>query len=183
MSKTEVLIKKIKLTGISSLTKDELENVMIARSESSVPYRLQAAKLLIAYEEVPDQKKIFGSKTIYDILKPLIGNLNHERFYIIYLDRQNKILGEPLLHTIGGVEGVLVDVKLILRHALIAFDKPASSIVISHNHPSGNLNPSEADNKITEQVKNAAKLLSMNLLDHVIVTNNGYYSYADEGKL
>ena len=102
-----------------------------------------------------------------------------EQFKIILLNRANRVLGSVDSST-GGVGGTVADPKIIFAAALKA---NASGLIISHNHPSGNLNPSRADQELTQKLKLAAQILDINLLDHVIITNEGYYSFSDEGLL
>lgn len=100
-----------------------------------------------------------------------------EQFKVLFLNRANKVLGIIELST-GGVTGTVADPKLIFVAALKA---NACSIIFSHNHPSGNLKPSQADEQLTQKIKQAGQLLDIKLLDHIIVTSEGYYSFADEG--
>lgn len=100
-----------------------------------------------------------------------------EQFKVILLNRANRVIGELLLGT-GSGSGVVVDVKLII---FTVIKSNASAFIISHNHPSGKLIPSEQDRRLTQKVKIAADSMDINLLDHIIVTNEGYYSFADEG--
>lgn len=102
-----------------------------------------------------------------------------EQFKVILLNRNNKVLGIYEAST-GGVSGTIADAKLIFTAALKA---NASGIILSHNHPSGNLKPSQADIHLTNKLKEAGKLLDIQVLDHIIVTTEGYYSFADEGVL
>jgi DNA repair protein RadC len=129
--------------------------------------------------EIIEAAKIRSSNDVYTIFNPLLGDLTHEEFWLLYLNRSNKILSRHKLSQ-GGISGTITDVRLIIKKAL---ELLASSIIICHNHPSGNLDPSEADNRITQKIKEAAACFDINLLDHVIVTDNGYYSYADSGSL
>lgn len=129
--------------------------------------------------EIIEAAKIRSSNDVYTIFNPLLADLTHEEFWLLYLNRSNKILSRHKLSQ-GGVSGTITDVRLIIKKAL---ELLASSMIICHNHPSGNLDPSEADNRITEKIKEAAACFDINLLDHVIVTDNGYYSYADNGAL
>lgn len=100
-----------------------------------------------------------------------------EFFKILYLNRANKVLG-IYHHTTGGITGTVADIKLIFGTALKVV---ASSIIVAHNHPSSNLNPSQADKNLTKKMVEAGKLLDVQMLDHIIVTKDGYYSFADEG--
>lgn len=100
-----------------------------------------------------------------------------ESFFALYLNQANKVLGIKKISECG-ISSTLVDVRIIMQAALLC---NASGIIVAHNHPSGNLKPSGADIKMTEQIKEAAKILSMNLMDHVILTSDWHFSFADEG--
>jgi len=117
------------------------------------------------------------SKDVADIFQPLLSDLNHEEFWIIYLNRRNKII-KYKKHSQGGVSGTITDIKIIMKEAI---ELLASGIIIAHNHPSGNLNPSRADEIITRKIKQAANLFDIILLDHVIISDKDYYSFADNG--
>ena len=122
---------------------------------------------------------IKNSQTAFDLLYPLIGELEHEEFWIIILNRAHKVIKTEKISQ-GGLTGTVIDTRMILKHAL---DKRATSLIISHNHPSGNKNPSEADISITKKIKNAAEIMDINVLDHIIVAGKNYLSFADEGLL
>jgi DNA repair protein RadC len=128
-------------------------------------------------EEAVERKKIQSSNDVYEIFGPLLGDLPYEEFWILLLNRSNCII-ERMKISQGGISGTVTDVRIILKNAL---DKMASSIILCHNHPSGNLKPSESDISITQKLKEAGKLIDINIPDHLIVTNNGYYSFTDEG--
>ena len=102
-----------------------------------------------------------------------------EEFYILLLNRSNKVLGCTNISK-GGVSGTVVDAKVIFAAALAA---NASSVILAHNHPSGNLKPSHADKEITQKLKGGGELLDIAVLDHLIITKDGYTSFADEGYL
>ena len=102
-----------------------------------------------------------------------------EEMVILLLNRANKVLGFTKIST-GGTTGTVVDTKVIFQTALKA---NAHSLILAHNHPSGNLNPSEADIKITKNIREAGKLMDISLVDHLIITDEGYYSFADEGMI
>ena len=129
--------------------------------------------------EVFDTKKITGSKDAADFFMPLLSDLNHEEFWIMLLDRGNKIKDHFMISQ-GGSTGTVIDVRLILKRAL---DNGAVSMILCHNHPSGTMRASDADLKITEKIKQAAQVMDISLLDHIIVGQNSYYSFADEGIL
>jgi DNA repair protein RadC len=130
-------------------------------------------------EEVVELQKITSSKSIFELMQPVIGELAHEEFWIIYLNNSNKVLSKSQLSK-GGITGTLVDVRLVFKAAL---EMGAVSIILSHNHPSGALQPSEADKQITKKLKLAGESLDIRILDHLIITENHYYSFADEGIL
>ena len=124
-----------------------------------------------------EKVSIKNSQTAYEMLYPVIGELEHEEFWIIILNRAHKVIKTEKISQ-GGLTGTVIDTRMILKHAL---DKRATSLIISHNHPSGNKTPSEADINITKKIKNAAEIMDINVLDHIIIAGKNYYSFADEG--
>lgn len=130
-------------------------------------------------EEVPELIKINSSRVIFNVMQPIIGELPHEEFWVLYLNNANKIIHKAQLSK-GGITGTVVDIRLVLKMAL---EYNALSIVLSHNHPSGKLIASDSDIELTQKIKIAVKQLDMNLIDHVIITENGYFSFADQGIL
>lgn len=129
--------------------------------------------------EVLVKKKIAGSRDAADYFMPLLGDLDHEEFWVLYLDRGNKIR-DSFMVSQGGISGTVIDVRLIMKKAI---EKLSSAMILAHNHPSGTLQASDADLKITRKIKNAADLMDISVLDHIIVGQNCYYSLADEGIL
>ncbi len=121
--------------------------------------------------------KITTSKSAYEFLKPKLLDLKTEEFWIIMLNRANYVIRDYKISE-GGVSGTVADAKIIFSKAL---ENLASSIILAHNHPSGNLNPSTSDNQLTSNAIKAGKILSIEVLDHIIFTNSGYYSFKDEG--
>ena len=126
-----------------------------------------------------EKGQIKCSKDVFDIFSPLLSDLEHEEFWVLFLNRSNKVLGKMKLSQ-GGVSETVTDVRIIMKHAI---NRLASGLIISHNHPSGNLNPSESDTKITQKIKEAGNLLDIQLLDHIIVSEKDHYSFADNGLL
>ena len=124
-------------------------------------------------------QQITSSRDAANFLQPVMGDLSHEEFWVLHLNRHNKIIHYERISQ-GGLTGTVIDVRVILKKAL---EKLATSIIIAHNHPSGNLQASDSDRKITRQLRDAAKLMEIPLLDHLIITQTGYYSFADEGIL
>jgi DNA repair protein RadC len=127
-----------------------------------------------------ERKQIRSSKDAYEVIAPLLMDLTHEEFWVILMSRSNMVL-RRLRISIGGVTGTVVDVKKIFSKAL--HQERATSLIVCHNHPSGNRQPSQADFDITRRIKEAAKLLDFTLFDHLIVCGTEYYSFADEGNL
>lgn len=130
-------------------------------------------------EEALELKKITSSKMIFEIMQPVIGELPHEEFWIIYVNNSNRVLSKSQLSK-GGITATLVDVRLIFKNVL---EIGATGIILCHNHPSGALRASDADIKITKKIKIAAESLDISVLDHLIVGEHGYFSFADEGIL
>lgn len=128
-----------------------------------------------------ERKQIRNSRDIYEYMMPFFSCCmeHHEEAWAIYMNNQHKILGTAKISQ-GGISETSVDPKIILQIALKA---NASSIILAHNHPSGNPYPSSCDDKITQKLKEGAKFLDMQLTDHVVVCDCVYYSYADEGKI
>ncbi|CAM4182770.1 MULTISPECIES: RadC family protein [Gillisia] len=128
-------------------------------------------------EEALENVKVTSSNSVFEVLQPILGELAHEEFWILYLNNANKII-EQFQVSKGGITGTLVDVRVTLRKAL---ELGAVSLILAHNHPSGNLNPSEADKQLTLKLKTAAESMDIKILDHLIVTEKSYFSFADEG--
>ncbi len=129
--------------------------------------------------EVIKNPKITSSGDIYDIMAPLLSDLKHEEFWVLILNQGNKVIHKSKVSS-GGVASTVADSKLIFKPAL---EKLGSSIILCHNHPSGNLTPSAADIQLTKKNVEAGKLLDIRVLDHIIVANDKYYSFADEGMM
>lgn len=126
--------------------------------------------------EVIERKEIRSSKDIFKIFSQKLGDLPYEEFWLIMLNRANKIIEMKRISS-GGVSGTVTDIKIILKTAL---EKTASSIVVCHNHPSGNIQPSNSDINLTKKLKSACELLDISFIDHLIVSFKKYYSFADE---
>ena len=128
------------------------------------------------FSDVIQRDDIQTAQHVYDMMLPTLIDLPHEEFWILLLNRANHVIGRQKVSS-GGVSGVLVDAKLVFRPAL---DALASGVILVHNHPSGNLKPSQADINLTLKLRLAGQTLDINVLDHVIVTRSGYFSFADE---
>ncbi len=127
-------------------------------------------------EDALHKNKITSSASVFEMMQPLIGELQHEEFWIIYLNNSNKVIQKSLLSK-GGITGTFVDVRLVLKSAL---EVSATGLILAHNHPSGTLKPSEADKDLTHKLKAAAESLDIKVLDHLIITEKAYFSFADE---
>jgi len=127
-------------------------------------------------EDVPIISKITSSKDVFNILRPLVGDLEHEEFWVLYLNNSNKVLQKKQI-SIGGKTGTLVDPRIVYRYAL---EFGATAIILAHNHPSGSLMPSQSDKTLTQKLKQAGVSLDIKLLDHLIITEKKYFSFADE---
>ncbi|AXB55449.1 RadC family protein [Flavobacterium fluviale] len=122
-------------------------------------------------------KKISSSKAVFEIMQPIIGQLPHEEFWILFLNNSNSVISKSQLSK-GGITGTVVDVRLVFK---LAMENGATALILCHNHPSGNLTPSEADKQITKKIKQAGESLDVKVLDHLIITESKYYSFVDEG--
>ena len=130
-------------------------------------------------DEGTSHNLIKSSADAYSFLKPLLMDLSHEEFWVLFLNRANAIIGREVISK-GGIAGTVVDPKIIFKHALKHL---ASSVILCHNHPSGNLKPSEADRSLTKKLSEAGRLLEIPVTDHIIFSDSGYLSFADEGWL
>jgi len=124
-----------------------------------------------------NKKFLTNSKDIGGYLQERYRDMDRELFGVVYMNIRNKILGIEILSE-GGIASTIVDTRIILKKAL---EKTAVNLVLFHNHPSGNPNPSEQDKKITDKLRQAAKIMEMNVIDHIIVSESGYLSFADQG--
>ena len=128
-------------------------------------------------EDAEELKKINSSKAVFEIMQPIIGELPHEEFWILYLNNSNKVIHKAQLSK-GGITGTVVDSRIVFK---TAFEQNATSIILTHNHPSGKLAASQADIEITKRLKLAGEQLEILILDHIIITESGYYSFQDDG--
>lgn len=128
-------------------------------------------------EDVIQRGKISGSRDVFDLFLPILGDLPHEEFWVLFLNRSNLIIDKSKISQ-GGIAGTVTDIRLIMKQAI---DKLAVSIILCHNHPSGNLKPSEADSRITKKLKDSGEILDVSVLDHIIVSEASFFSFADEG--
>ena len=162
-----------KLTGCEITSVDELFSELTPKRKALAEAAVELYKRVQIKQA--ERQQVISSETACNILRPLIGDIEREEFWAIYLNQSNRVIRKERLSA-GGLTGTLVDVRLIMKAALLC---NATGMIIAHNHPSGNEKPSGEDNRITEQVKKAAELLNIRLIDHVIITSNTYYSYMD----
>jgi DNA repair protein RadC len=127
--------------------------------------------------DVLDKPKITGSRDVYELMKSELLDIPHEEFWIILLNRANRVIKKVQISQ-GGVAGTVADPKIIFK---VALEELCSGIILAHNHPSGNLTASQADIELTKKLKAGAKLLEMQVLDHIIIGAQKYFSFADEG--
>ncbi|WP_291150393.1 RadC family protein [Flavobacterium sp. UBA7680] len=128
-------------------------------------------------EDIVQLDKIISSKNAFEIMQPIIGELSHEEFWVLFLNNSNKVISKSQLSK-GGIAGTIVDIRLVFK---LALENGATGLILCHNHPSGNLNPSDADKHITKKIKTAGEILDVKILDHLIITETKYYSFVDEG--
>ena len=126
--------------------------------------------------ESSNKEKITNSKDIYNIFHPILSDLPYEEFWVLCLNRQNKVIEKHKISQ-GGISGTVIDVKIILK---LAVNELASSVILCHNHPSGNMTPSSNDKKITDKLIKASEYFDIKILDHIIVADDKYFSFADK---
>lgn len=159
--------------GIDDLTK--LKGIGTAKAISLLAALELGTRRTNAYAGT--RVSIKDSQSAFDLLYPILGELEHEEFWIVILNRAHKVLKKQKISQ-GGLTGTVIDTRIILKYAL---DQKATSLIISHNHPSGNTKPSEADLSITRKIGDAARLMDIQLLDHIIIAGKSYLSLSDEG--
>ena len=129
--------------------------------------------------EVILKDKVSSSRDAFEIFKSLMGDLPHEEFWLLLLNKANRVI-KKVRTSEGGISGTVVDPKKVFKTCL---DYSATSIILGHNHPSGNIQPSEADNKITKKIRDCGVMIDVAVLDHIIIGDDRYYSFADEGSI
>lgn len=127
-------------------------------------------------ETALEKPKINSSKDVFNLMQPIIGDLEHEEFWVLFLNNSNKVIGKSQISK-GGLTATIVDVRLLFKRAL---ELVCVGIIVCHNHPSGKLEASNADKQITQKIKQAGATLDIKLLDHLIITQKAYFSFADE---
>lgn len=129
--------------------------------------------------DLRQRPRITHSRDAYQVIAALLADLQHEEFWLLLLNKANEVFARERLST-GGMSGTVVDIKMVLKAAI---DAKAAAFIAIHNHPSGNLQPSQADMELTRKLKQSGEILDLPLLDHLIISERGYFSFADEGHL
>lgn len=129
--------------------------------------------------EVQNVKQIKASCDIFDIMQPVLADLEHEEIWAIYMNRANRVLNKRLISS-GGLVSSVFDVRIVIRHAILM---NATVLALCHNHPSGNAKPSHSDKMITDMLKKACGYFDISFIDHLIVAGNNFYSFSDAGEL
>lgn len=176
------LAKKIlKFTGnnLNALAKLTVEQLMqfkgIGEAKSVSIVTALELGLRRRLEEALDIPKITSSRDVFEIMHPIIGTLQHEEFWVLFMNNSNKIIHKIQLSK-GGITGTLVDIRIIMKKAI---ELSSTALILTHNHPSGTLKPSNADIQLTQKVKKAGETLDIKVLDHIIITEKAYFSFAD----
>jgi DNA repair protein RadC len=164
------LLAKMSYTDIVSEGITHMQAVRIIAS-NSFGHRKKIA-------EMPHVCQIKCSRDVYELME-FMRDLPHEEFWLLFLNRSNKVISKMKVSQ-GGISGTVTDIRIIMKKAI---ENLASGIICCHNHPSGNLSPSESDTKITQKIKDSGNLMDIQLLDHIIVSDKDYYSFADNGLL
>lgn len=180
LAKEVMALADNRVSALTSLSYEKITSVNgIGKAKAiSIIAAIELGKRIAA----PDNEKRLGissSETVYRLLSPLLKNLQHEEFWIIYLDRGNKVIKKERISS-GGTYATVVDTKIIIKRTSEIL---ASSVIIAHNHPSGTLRPGEQDKNVTRNISEALKYIDVRVLDHIIVAGDSYFSFADEGLL
>ncbi len=167
------------LQRLGRLSVKEIQKLNVKGLGEAKAITIGAALELGARRDVADKKKtvVVNSRDVAEYLKAKLQYKKHEVFAVLFLNRSNKINHYEIVSE-GGITGTVADPRIILKKAL---DHDATSIILCHNHPSGSTKPSKADEELTNKIKEAASYLDIKVLDHIIVSNEGYFSFADEG--
>jgi DNA repair protein RadC len=129
--------------------------------------------------DLRERPRIGHSRDAYNTIAPLLADLQHEEFWLLLLNKANEVFARERLSS-GGMSGTVVDIKMVLKAAI---EGKAAAFIAVHNHPSGNLQPSQADIDLTRKLKQSGALLDLPMLDHLIISERGYFSFADEGQV
>ena len=178
LSKQVLALSNNRLAELSCKTLIELQKIKgIGEAKAIVIIAALEISRRREAEQPIDKVRILSSADAAQLIQPLIADLPYETFNVMHLSRNNTLLKTEQISK-GGVSGTVVDAKIIFKSAI---ESLASGLILCHNHPSGNLQPSQEDLKITEQLHQAGKLLGIQVYDHIIVSSKGFFSFADEG--
>ncbi len=168
------------ISGFLQLSKNEIQQID-GIGEAKLASVLAIIELIhrSRYAEVDKKAVVRSSQEAYQSMYPYLSGLDHEQFWVLFLNHGNRII-ETKNFGKGGLTSTVVDQRIILRNAL---EMNSTALILSHNHPSGNLNPSRSDKELTEKIREGARLLDIKVLDHLILSSEGYFSFADEGLL
>jgi DNA repair protein RadC len=180
LAKQILALTRNSLTDLGKLSVDDLKVVKgIGEAKSiSILAALELGRRR-KQEEATQLTRLITSKDFYDLMEPIIGDLPHEEFWVITLNRAHKMTARYRLSH-GGVSSTVVDIKLLCRYAV---QQLAASIVLVHNHPSGSTQPSDPDRLITRKIKDAVNLFDIHLIDHLIIGNKEFFSFSDSEML
>ncbi|QGW28689.1 RadC family protein [Phnomibacter ginsenosidimutans] len=175
-----LLLGSNSLSSLAKMSLKDLQKVKGVGPAKAVAIKAALQLGILLEEEALNQLPVLrSSKDIAVYLRKRLQHESRESFIVVYLNKANRVLATEVVST-GGVTGTIADPKIIFKRAL---ELQASHLILSHNHPSGNLRPSEADRKLTDKIKQAARLIDMEVIDHIIVSDQGYYSFADSGDM
>lgn len=177
--KAREILSVTQLKSIGRLTLSDLQKIGLTKAEAA---RVVACIEIANRRDLSDletKPRINSSRDGYNVIGATLKDLQVEEFWIIYLSKACEVIGRERL-SVGGTAGTVADIKIIFQKAI---ENKASAIIAAHNHPSGNLKPSDADISLTKKMKESGKILDLPLLDHLIISDRGYYSFADEGAI
>ena len=172
------------LSKLSSLSVQEIvsryKGVGIAKATAIVSaMELSRRRFVSTESDACLVKSIQTSRDAFNAIRAVLTDLDHEEFWVLMLNKANKVITKLCLAT-GGIDATVVDIRVLLKKCI---ENKAVAMVVAHNHPSGNLNPSQQDRRLTSRILNAADLVDIKLCDHIIIGGNSYYSFSDEGEL
>lgn len=177
--KAREILSVTKLKSIGRLTLSDLQKIGLTKAEASRVVACIEIANRRDLSELETKPRISSSRDVYNVIGATLKDLQVEEFWIIYLNKASEVIGRERL-SVGGTAGTVADIKIIFQKAI---ENKASAIIAAHNHPSGNLKPSDADISLTKKMKESGKILDLPLLDHLIISDRGYYSFADEGAI
>jgi len=181
-TRAEKLLRKIdyNYVTLSKMSYQELKAIGLSHLQAVRVVAVTEISKRIQKAEIPDLPQVTSSRDIQAQLSPILADLDHEEFWVLFLNRANRVIATEKISQ-GGVSGTVTDVRIVLKRAILL---QASGMIVAHNHPSGNTSPSDSDILITRKIKESAALMDIQLLDHVIIAGRGdYYSFADNGAL